>query len=343
MARRLLAVSALTLAVLGLTAFPALAECSGGLIEPGHTAALVRTTSLAAWHNGFEHYITGFEFAGKLSSFGYIIPLPGVPTKIQKGGEWTLERLRGEIGEGPLAFKTRKGVFAEAFASAPVQVLQQVKIDALNITVVRGGGPDVAKWAGKNGFDLSPDAPKVFGAYSDAGAIFALAKYDVAEASARGLTRGQGVVVHFTIAAKAPWMPMRILAFGKTPTQVVDAELFVLTDDRPSFSPLIGSIPGMDVRKNQRASASLLSDLRGDRGMSWVPTSGMWFTALNLHAKASTVTTDLSIDGGGPIRAAIPIGSPIPVPVGWPFWLTLAGGGAALIMVAPRVRPVSSS
>ena len=54
MARRLLAVSALTLAVLGLTAFPALAECSGGLIEPGHTAALVRTTSLVCrLQNGF--------------------------------------------------------------------------------------------------------------------------------------------------------------------------------------------------------------------------------------------------------------------------------------------------
>src|SRR5438045_3071933 len=57
------------------------------------------------------------------------------------------------------------GVFpaAAARASSAVQVLQQVKIDALDITVVKGGGPDVAKWAGKNGFDLTPDTPNVLG------------------------------------------------------------------------------------------------------------------------------------------------------------------------------------
>jgi hypothetical protein len=338
MVRRVLAVSALSLAVLGRAAHPALAECSGGLIAQGHDAVLVKATSLAAWHNGYEHYVTGFEFAGRVSSFGYIIPLPGVPSKIQKGGEWTLERLQGEIGEGPLAFKSRdQAVFAAA--SAPVQVLQRVKIDALNITVVRGGGSDVAKWAKANGFDLSPDAPQVFGAYSEKGAIFALAKYDASDAADRGLIQGQGVVIQFTIPAKAPWIPLRILAFGKSSDLFVDAELFVLTDDRPSFYPEIGSISGMEVRANERASASLLSDLRGDQGMSWVPASGMWLTALNLHAAASTVKTDLSIDGGGPTHAAPnPFSSPIPVSLGWPFWWALVGGGVALIAIARRQR-----
>jgi hypothetical protein len=344
MARRFLtvpaAVFALVLAALGFSASPALAECSGGLIVAGHAAALVKATSLAAWHGGYEHYVTGFEFTGRVTSFGYIIPLPGVPTKIQKGGDWTLERLEGEIGEGPLAFKSQ-GTDALFTAAAPsVQVLQQVKIDALNVTVVRGGGPDVARWANKNGFDLSPDAPKVLGRYSDAGAIFALAKYDVAGASEGGLIRGQGVVVQFTIPTKATWMPLRILAFGKAPDQYVDAELFVLTDDRPSFSPSIDSIQGMQVRANERASKSLLSDLRGDRGMSWVPGRGMWFTALNVHAPASTVTTDLSIDGGGPTggRPSYPLGSRIPVSPGWPFWLALLGGSAALLAAARRER-----
>jgi hypothetical protein len=189
------------------------------------------------------------------------------------------------------------------------------------------------------GSGLSPDAPTVLGHYSDAGAIFALAKYDVADATARGLVRGGGVVVQFTIPTKAPWMPMRILSFGKAPDQDVDAELFVLTDSRPSFYPAIGSIQGMDVRANERASKSLLSDLRGDRGMSWVPESGMWFTALNLHAPASTVTTDLSIDGGGPVGgASYPLGSPIPLSPGWPFWVALVGCTTALFALAWQER-----
>ena len=37
--------------------------------------------------------MTGFRFAGDAKGFGYIIPLPGVPVKIEKGGDWTLERL----------------------------------------------------------------------------------------------------------------------------------------------------------------------------------------------------------------------------------------------------------
>ena len=109
----------------------------GGLVAPGHAEALKSATTLAAWHDGYEHYVTGFEFAGLASSFGYIIPLPGVPSKISKGGNWTLERLQGEIGEGPLSFKRLEAPHAE-FATAGVAVLQQVKIDALNITIVRG-------------------------------------------------------------------------------------------------------------------------------------------------------------------------------------------------------------
>jgi Uncharacterized protein conserved in bacteria (DUF2330) len=342
MARRLvgLSIAALVsaLAALGVSASPALAECSGGLVLAGHTAALIKATSLAAWHGGYEHYVTGFRFRGQVTSFGYIIPLPGVPTKIQKGGDWTLERLEGEIGEGPLAPTAQQEAVTAAVPGA-VQVLQQVKIDALNVTVVRGGGPDVARWANHNGFDLSPDASTVLGHYSGAGAIFALAKYDVAQASARGLVQGGGVVVQFTIPTKAPWMPMRILSFGKAPDQYVDAELFVLTDSRPSFYPAIGSIQGMDVRANERASTSLLSDLRGDRGMAWVPRSGMWFTALKLHAPASTVRTDLSIDGGGPVGGAFyPLGSPIPLSPGWPFWVAILGSTTALVAVARRER-----
>src|SRR2546428_7121274 len=135
MIRRLLMVPVLAIAMtlVGSTA----AFACGGLVAPGHAEVLQKAVTLSAWHYGLEHYVTGFEFAGTASHFGYIVPLPANPTKIEKAGAWTLERLQGEIGEGPLSFKTH-GLALEAAAPSSVQVLQQVKIDALNITVVPG-------------------------------------------------------------------------------------------------------------------------------------------------------------------------------------------------------------
>ena len=321
-----------------ITAGAGAALACGGLVAPGHAEALKSATTLAAWHDGYEHYVTGFEFAGLADSFGYIIPLPGVPSKITKGGSWTLERLQGEIGEGPLSLRDVR--FApEALAAAGVSVLQQVKIEALNITIVRGGGVDVAKWASQNGFDLTPDTPKVLGQYASSRAVFALARFDRKDAASRGLVEGQGQVIQFTIPLKAPWIPLRILALGKAGVEYVDAELFVLTDHRPTFYPTIGSIAGMSVKANEKAPPAMLRDLAGDEGMSWMPKTGMWFTALKLRTTASTVTYDLSIDGGGPVGAPPkPVGSPLPVALGWPFWMALIVGIGGLFLVAWRER-----
>src|SRR5262245_59467940 len=181
MVRRGLALIALTVSLVVVGGGAAFA--CGGLVAPGHAEVLERATTLSAWHAGFEHYITGFRFAGSASSFGYIVPLPGVPVKIEKGGDWTLERLEREITPVREAF----GVAAPApLALADrVQVLQRTRVDALDIVVVRGGGPDVAAGATKNGFDLTPDTPAVLHDYPDQGEIVALPKLAAMSRSAR--------------------------------------------------------------------------------------------------------------------------------------------------------------
>src|SRR6187455_3556620 len=80
-------------AVLGLllTAAPTLA--CGGLIGPNGAVNLLRTTTFAGYHDGQEHYVTAFQFAGGGGAFGSITPLPGVPSSVVKGGDWTLQRL----------------------------------------------------------------------------------------------------------------------------------------------------------------------------------------------------------------------------------------------------------
>src|SRR5215510_7437175 len=90
-------------AVLGLllTAAPALA--CGGLIGPNGAVNLLQTTTFAGYHDGEEHYVTAFQFAGGGGSFGSLTPLPGVPSKVEKGGDWTLQRLVRETDPQPEA------------------------------------------------------------------------------------------------------------------------------------------------------------------------------------------------------------------------------------------------
>src|SRR5215212_7111116 len=82
-------------AVLALSANPA-AAC-GGLVGENGTIQLTRTTTLAAYHDGIERYITSFEFTGQGKEVGSIIPLPDVPTKVERAGDWTLQRLEREV------------------------------------------------------------------------------------------------------------------------------------------------------------------------------------------------------------------------------------------------------
>jgi Uncharacterized protein conserved in bacteria (DUF2330) len=327
LARRTLVVLSTMVAV--LVAAPVAALACGGLIAPGHAEVLRKATTMAAWHDGLEHYVTGFQFAGSASSFGYIIPLPGVPTKIQKAGDWTLERLEQEINPEEFAFAD--SVEAAPTALRAVEVIQRVKVDALDIVVVRGGGPDVAEWAGKNGFDLTPDTPAVLRGYSDQGAVFALAKFDSLAATKKGLVEGQGTVIHFTIPTPAPWVPLKILGLGKHESEIVDADLFILTDRRPDLEPAVADYPGMEVRSSAPASESLLSDLRGDRGMRWLPERGLWLTALTLHTPARTIQADLSIDGGGP-PLALAADRGVTWPSGW--WVALLALGAVAVGAA---------
>lgn len=334
MARRLAAVLGATLAfVVGGTGS---ALACGGLIaslEKGHAEVLRRATTLAGWHDGKEHYVTGFKFAGNADSFGYLIPLPGIPSAIEKGGDWTLERLLREVA--PNVQEDR--VFALAApAAGGVAVLQHVKIDALDIKIIRGGGREVVEWAKDNGFGLDHDADSMFLHYSKNHALFAAAKFDSLEAKKRGLVEGQGATIHFTIPLSAPWIPLKILSLGKGGVEPVRADLFVLTDDRPVFSPKLDTISGMTVVRDAPAGDLLLKDLRGDKGMEWVPRSG-YLTALKLDAPASTVRYDLSIDGGAPVGAPIPL--PRPAGNTWLLWSAIAAGMAAVIGIMRRMGP----
>jgi hypothetical protein len=275
-----------------LAATPALA--CGGLIGPNGAVNLLRTTTLAGYHDGVEHYVTSFQFAGGGGAFGSITPLPDVPTSVVKGGDWTLQRL---IRETEPQFEARLGAVAAASADG-AEELMKVKIDALDLTVLRGGAADIGAWAKKHGFRLPPDSPEVLDFYANRSPIFLAAAFDADAAAARGQQLGDGTPVHITIPTDNPWVPLRILALGKTGGEQIQADVYLLTDDAPALLPKPLGVNGIRLDHSAAASASLLADLRSDRGMEWIPSRG-WLTKVAVDAAAGDLAYDLAIDVSG--------------------------------------------
>jgi hypothetical protein len=266
------------------------AGACGGLVGENGTIELVRTTTLAAYHDGVERYVTSFQFTGEGEEVGSIVPLPDIPTDVERGGDWTLQRLQQEIA---VPEDGGDGDFAESGAalSADAEVILETQIDALDITVLKGGGDAVGEWAVEHGYFLTPDAPEVLDFYARRSPIFMAARFDATRARELGQGTGDGTPIMVTIPTDEPWVPLRILGLGLDKSEVVEADVFLLTDDRPK---LLAGGEGLSIGLSEPASDLLLTDLRSDKGMEWVP-EDMWLTHMPLQTSAGELDYDLSI------------------------------------------------
>jgi Uncharacterized protein conserved in bacteria (DUF2330) len=304
--RRFIAGAAALVAAFVVSTQPA-AACAG-LIGPNGAVNLLRTTTFAGYHDGIEHYVTAFKFQGGSGQFGSLVPLPGVPTLVEKGGDWTLQRL---IRETEIA---KRGSFLTAAPLAAradsAEVLMQVKIDALDITVLKGGGEAVGRWATEHGFRLPADAPEVLDFYAARSPIFLAAVFDADAAKAKGQNIGDGTPVHITIPTANPWVPLRILGTGKNADDRITADVYLLTDRKPVLLPAPFA-NGMQLEHSATASASLLDDLRSDKGMDWVPEMA-WLTKIGINASASQLTYDLAVSANGTVPSRVAAGLEAP-------------------------------
>lgn len=296
------------LALQAVLALPAFA--CGSLVAPDGDVRLARATTLVAWHDGIEHYLTSFAYVGNESNVGWIVPLPANPLKIEQGGAWTLQRLAIETHPQVL----QRAAFGAADSAAPAgaQVLQQVQVEALDITVLKGSGPDVIDWCNTNGFFLSDDTRAHLLTYANGSPYFMAAKYDTAAAKARGQQVGDGVPLLLTMKTDHPWVPLEVLALDG---QEVHADLYMLTDMAVNTSEAaavvgqsaVGSelpnAPGFRVAFQERLTSKLYHDLSTDRNMGWVRQDS-WLTYLTLDAKEEQVTYDLGVTSGGVITLA---------------------------------------
>jgi hypothetical protein len=321
------------LAALLATAAPTLA--CGGLIGPNGAVNLLRTTTFAGYTDGVEHYVTSFEFAGGGGAFGSITPLPGIPTDVVRGGDWTLQRLIRET-DPQEEFNLRLSAFAAESAAGEAEVLFETTIDALDITILRGGGDEVGLWAKNHGFRLPPDAPEVLDFYADRSPIFMAAAFDADAAAERGQAVGDGTPVHLTIPTDDPWVPLRILGLGKAAGERVEADVYLLTDERPTLLPNAGGLgdsAGLILDHSAAASDSLLADLQADVGMEWVPDEA-WLTKVVVDTNAGDLTYDLAISADGGTPSAVDAGfapfGPDPAPRS-PVALLLLLGAVAIV------------
>jgi hypothetical protein len=298
-----------TAIALGLFVFQALpALACGGLVAPNGAVRLSRATTFVAWHDGIERYLTAFTYQGDVSNLGWIVPLPAVPLKIEEGGAWTLQRLNLETH--PIVHSPE--IFAAAQNADSVQVLQQVKIEALNITVLRGSGQAVLDWASSNGFSVNGDTRSHLLIYAKGSPIFMAAKFDTAAARARHQIQGDGAPILITMRTTHLWVPLEVLALDG---QQVQADIYLMTDgpvNTSNVGALIGQSPvgseipgatGFTVAFQEKMNPTLFHDLSTDRNMGWV-WQNSWITYLNLDAPDSTVTYDLGISSNGVIRLA---------------------------------------
>ncbi|MHB8510369.1 MAG: DUF2330 domain-containing protein [Candidatus Dormibacteria bacterium] len=294
------------------------AAACGGLVAPNGAIRLTRATTYVDWRGGVEHYLTSFAYQGTaFSDFGWIVPLPAAPDKVEEGGGWTLQRLNRETHPQPQFDHTGGTLRLSAGTAAPAEILLKTSIRALDITVLKGSGEAITTWCKANGFLLTPETKAHLEVYAGGSPVFMAAKYNVTRAEGTRQLAGDGAPVLITMHLPHLWIPLEVLANG---TSTVGADIYI-TGDRPVYASefdrdLAGTsvgnfVPGalgLAVRSQQPVSSALFRDLSSDKNMSWLKPAG-WLTYLTLDAPASTVSYDMGISSSGVIHVA-PFGTP---------------------------------
>src|SRR3989440_7803418 len=307
MVNKLVPAAAASLAIFLTQALPA-AAC-GGLIAPNGAIRLEKATTLVAWHDGVERYLTSFSYNGEASSFGWIVPLPAVPEKVEEGGGWTLQRLFRETHPQPPILALNFA--ADRLQATSAEVLQQVQVRALDITVLRGSGQAVLDWASENGFAVDAETRAHVLQYAKGSPIFMAAKYNAGRAQKQRLLFGDGAPVLITMKIPHPWVPFEVLAAG----QQVQADLYLLSDkpvNTSEWRALIGAsgvgtkvqgAEGFSLEFQEKMTDGLYKDLSTDKNMGWVRRDS-WLTYLTLNAPDDKVTYDMSVTPMGVVKVA---------------------------------------
>ena len=119
------------------------------------------------------------------------------PDDVERGGDWTLQRLAQEVAPPP--DECRVAADRDGRRSGGAEVLLETKIDALDITVLRGGGDEVGDVGARPRVLPHADAPEVLDFYADRSPIFMAARFDVSPRRELARAAGDGTPIMLTI------------------------------------------------------------------------------------------------------------------------------------------------
>ena len=296
-----------------LGAGPALA--CGGLIGRNGSVNLVKTTTLAAWHDGVEHYVTAFKFAGAGGEFGSIIPLPDVPTSVERGGDWTLQRLVREVTPQPAFARAEScaasGAPGRRRPGPPRDPHRRPRHHRPQGRRPGGGGvghqerlPPHPRHAGGPRL-LRPPQPHLPGR-------------PLQRRGRPGQGRGRRRRHARSTSPSRPRSRGCRCASSASASSRPSASAPTCSCSPTSGPTLLpgDSAPGLALDRPERATSRLLTDLRTDKGMEWMPES-MWLSYLKVDALPSQLTYDLAVDATGagqPSAIAAGYATPGPAP-----------------------------
>ena len=211
-------------ALLGLLLAAAPALACGGLIGPNGAVNLLRTTTFAGYHDGEEHYVTAFQFAGGGGAFGSITPLPGHPERGRQGRRLDApaprprDRPRSTSSPPKPSARPRRPRWCRGAHEGPHRRPRRHRPPGRRRRH-RRSGPRTTASASR------PTPPRCSTSTPSRSPIFLAAAFDADAAAERGQQLGDGTPVHVTIPTDNPWVPLRILALGKTGEERVEADV----------------------------------------------------------------------------------------------------------------------
>ena len=251
-----------------LVASAAPAGACGGLVGENGTIELVRTTTLAAYSDGVERYVTAFEFTGEGEEVGSIVPLPDVPTEVDRGPA------TGRCSAWPRRWRRRRGPARRRRRSPPTGPARRrghprdrdrrPRHHRAQRRRRRGRRVGASRTASSS----PPTRPRCSTSTPSAARCSWPPASTPSGPHELGPGRGRQHADHGHHPDRRPVGAACASSASASTATAVEADVFLLTDDEPE---LLAGGTGLTLERSEPANDLLLDDLRSDVGMEWVP------------------------------------------------------------------------